>query len=154
MNCTDWSNLLIGAAVGAILGLIISELRLALSAWRKKRKLKKHFECYNGEYGIETKGGQESLIESVTIQYSRKNVLDITIQTKTNGKAKGSIIMDESTLAYGKAFYKHIDKGLEHYSGFYEIIFFEPGIIHAKVSYMLAKTREEISEFYIWTIKK
>lgn len=59
--------------------------------------------------------------------------------------------MDESTLLFGKAFYKHGDTEHKHQSGFYDIMFFEPGVIHAKVSYIKGNTREEINEFYIWT---
>lgn len=150
MSCTDWTNILLGALFGAVLGFCISEFRLYISARRKKIRLKKHYLPYEGHYEVRTKGGQPSGLHSVAIKYLERNVLAITLETSTNGKAEGYLIMDESTHSTGKAFYKHTDLGREHLSGFFDIMFFEPGVIHAKVSYLLGATRKEINEFYIW----
>jgi hypothetical protein len=151
MACIEYTNLILGALLGACFGFIISELKQFFSNREKKITLKKHFLKYDGVYSVVTKGGHESKLKEVEIKYLKENILELKLETETNKSASGYIVMDESTLSYGKAFYKHTDPEHEHQSGFYDVIFFEPGIIHAKVSYIHKKTREEINEFYIWT---
>ena len=145
--------LLLGGLFGAIIGFLISELRILLNRFFKNKRLKKRFIPYLGCYNAKTKGGQPSLLKEVKITYKKKNILGIELDTITNGKAEGEIIMDKSSLTHGIAYYRHTDPGFESLSGFYNIVLFDPGIVHAKVSYLLGRTREEISELYIWTKK-
>lgn len=69
MTCTDWTNLILGASLGAIIGFLISEFRLFISNQRNTASLRNFFLKYEGTYSVKTKGGHESKLVEVNIKY-------------------------------------------------------------------------------------
>ena len=144
--------MILGAVLGAIFGFMISELKSYCVRKREARITNRKIKPYVGMYSVTTKSGAESLLLSVQIEHKVGNILNLDLNSKTNGPAEGVLVLDPYTHSFGRAYYHHTNEDKAHLSGSYDIQLIEDGLIHATVSYRKASTRQEINEIYVWKL--
>jgi hypothetical protein len=138
------TNISIGAVLGFFASLGATYLFQTLKIFNTERYLNK----FKGIYKPTRKDIKDSGIIKVEIKSIKNNVLFLNFDTKSNGKAKGELIIDDCSKSYGRGMYYHVNE--KNLSGFYDVILIRPGLIHAKATYVDRKTNQDVIDQYIW----
>lgn len=144
----NWPSILIGASIGAFIGLGISELIRCIRAYNFREKCKNYFAPYCHNWNLSDKSNSENT-RNITLQHFKENILTLDYFNDNGIWAKGKIIMDKNTLMIGQGIYYNTNDDKQ--SGFIEIMLINENLIHSKQSYIAIKERKEILTMFIWS---